>query len=219
VADYGDRLAVDEPVETQNIAPPCNIFVSVHILRHRAKYVNLDMNDLYLNKYRIPSTRLSNWDYGSQGLYFITICTKDKIPYFGDVILEHSSETQNIASLQDTPIGAIARQNWLDIPKHFDFIELDEFVMMPNHIHGIIYINKPEKETWDINKFGIQSRNLASAIRGYKASVKTFATKNDIEFQWQSRYHDRVIRNEEEYRNMRQYIFENPESWLLEKCS
>lgn len=144
---------------------------------------------------------------------------------FGDIVNERGPETQNIAdkrdletqniaSLRRTIIREIAHQNWLDIPRHFDFIELDDFVIMPDHIHGVLYINKPDKENWQTNKFGTQSQNLASVIRGYKASVKAYATKNDIEFAWQSRYHDRVIRNEEEYRNIQQYIYENPERWL-----
>lgn len=85
---------------------------------------------------------------------------------------------------------------------------------MPNHLHGVLFINKPEKYTWEHNRFGAQSRNLASVIRGYKASVKKHATLNNIEFEWQPRYHDRVIRNEEEYANIRQYISRNPDHWL-----
>ncbi|WP_214071338.1 transposase [Mucilaginibacter sp. dw_454] len=173
------------------------------------------MDDKHLNKYRIPSTRLSNWDYGSHGLYYITICTKDRVPYFGDIISERDPETQNIASLHSTKIGDIAYKNWLDIPNHFSFIELDDFVIMPNHIHGILFINKPDKDFGEINKFGAQRQNLASVIRGYKASVKTYATKHDIEFNWQPRYHDRVIQSEKEYLNTKQYIFNNPEQWLL----
>ncbi|MES2426253.1 MAG: hypothetical protein V4560_04740 [Bacteroidota bacterium] len=56
------------------------------------------MDDKYKNKYRIPTARLSNWDYGSHGLYYITICTKDRISYFGDIIPTTASETQNIGN-------------------------------------------------------------------------------------------------------------------------
>jgi putative transposase len=171
------------------------------------------MDDKYQNKYRISSARLSNWDYGSHGLYYITICTKDRFHYFGEITSYR--ETQNIASLQATPIGDIAYQNWLDIPNHFSFIKLDEFVIMPNHLHGILFINKPDKEFWEANKFGVQSQNLASVVRGYKASIKTYATINQIEFNWQPRYYDHVIQSEKEYLNIREYIFNNPEQWLL----
>jgi len=67
-----------------------------------------------------------------------------------------------------------------------------------------------ESITPNKNKFGPQSKHLASVIRGYKASVKSYATKNSIEFHWHTRYHDRVIRNIEEYYRIRSYIRENP---------
>ena len=180
------------------------------------------MDDLYKNKYRISSARLPCWDYGSNGLYYVTVCTLNRAHFFGGIVSEPGvserhvvSETQNIASLQKTPIGEIAYDNWLDIPKHFSFAELDDFVVMPNHIHGILYINKPDKMDWQINKFGVQSQNLASVIRGYKASVKTHATTNNIEFEWQPRYYDHVIRNEKEYLNISGYVVNNQEQWLL----
>lgn len=183
------------------------------------------MDDRFKNKFRISSTRLTGWDYGSSGLYYITICTKDRMHYFGDVVSNqnsgthnpetHNPETHNYASLQKTPIAEIAHNYWLDIPNHFPFVELDEFVVMPNHLHGILFINKPDKSDWQPNKFGSQSQNLASIIRNYKGSVKTYATTNNIEFAWQPRYYDRVIRNEKEYANVREYIFNNPDNWLL----
>lgn len=183
--------------------------------------------DKFQNKYRIPAARSSNWDYGTNGLYFVTICTKERLHYFGEVIyngdlqiidkLIPRKETQNIASLQYSEIGRIAEQFWLDIPKHFPFIELDEFILMPNHIHGILFINKPNYEQWQGNKFGVQSQNLPAVIRGYKAGVKAFATKNNIEFSWQSRYFDRIVRSEMELQNIRHYIFENPEKWETNK--
>ncbi len=81
-------------------------------------------------------------------------------------------------------------------------------------MHGILYINKPDKTDWQVNKFGGQSKNLASIIRGYKASVKTYTTVNHIDFSWQPRYYDRVIRDEKEYMNIRNYIINNPMQWL-----
>jgi len=157
------------------------------------------MDDRFKSKYRISPARLSHWDYGSHGLYYITICTKDREHYFGEIVSEqdvetNNIETQNIASLRQTCIGEIAYNNWLDIPNHFSFVELDEFVVMPNHIHGIIFINKPDKIDWQKNKFGSQSQNLASIIRGFKVSVKAYSTTNGIEFSWQPRYYDHVIR-------------------------
>jgi REP element-mobilizing transposase RayT len=175
----------------------------------------------YKNKYRVPSVRLNGWDYGSHGLYFVTICTKDRIPYFGEIVESPietlNRETQCIASLHASQIGEIAYNNWLNIPKYHPYVELDDFVIMPDHVHGILFLNKPSKADWLPNKFGSQSQNLASIIRGYKASIKQYTTINNIEFSWQPRYYDRVIRDEKEYQNIRGYIYDNPDNWLLNK--
>jgi putative transposase len=174
--------------------------------------------DKFKDKYRIPSARLQNWDYGSPGLYFITICTKDRISYFGDIILQNQTvETQNFASLQSTEIGKIAQQYWQAIPEHFPFVELDEYVLMPNHFHGILIINKPNYDGWQVNKFGPQSQNLPSIIRGYKSAVKKQATLKQIDFGWQARYFDRIIRSEKELQNIRHYILNNPNKWEQDK--
>lgn len=167
------------------------------------------MEDKYQNKYRIPSTRLKGWDYGSHALYFVTICTKDRIPYFGEI----GNDLQGATSLQKTPIAEIAYANWLNIPQYHPYVELDEFIIMPDHIHGILFINKPDKITWEVNKTGSQSKNLASIIRGYKSSVKQYAMLHDIDFTWQPRYYDRVIRDQKEYLNIQEYIYDNPDKW------
>jgi putative transposase len=111
----------------------------------------------FQNKYRIPSARLQNWDYGENGAYFITICIDKMECLFGDVVskLDVSNanvETQLIASLQDTidekcemqlnELGKIAHDIWEEIPNKFPFVELGNFVIMPNHMHGILIINK-----------------------------------------------------------------------------
>ena len=89
-------------------------------------------NDKYQNRYRIPSTRLQNWDYGWNAIYFVTICTKDRQHYFGEI----TDGKKHLSS-----VGAIADVLWHELTNHFDNIELDAFVVMPNHIHGIIAIN------------------------------------------------------------------------------
>jgi putative transposase len=89
--------------------------------------------DKFKNKYRIPSARLKNWDYGSNGAYYITICTQNRECFFGEIV-----DMQFIAS----EIGKLAEKFWLEIPNHFPFVELGNFVVMPNHTHGILVINK-----------------------------------------------------------------------------
>ena len=143
----------------------------------------------------------------------------------------NKKETHNCASLQTTPIANVTEQCWNEIPQHYPFVLLDEFIIMPNHIHGIIIINKNDVEThdyashnnktdncpslqqWQENKFGVQSKNIPAIIRGFKSSVKRFANLNNIEFEWQSRYYDRIIRDEEEMQRTRIYINKNIENW------
>jgi len=179
------------------------------------------MEEEYKNKYRTSSARLSGWDYGSHGLYFVTICIKDRMHCFGEIekhVTEtQSTETQSIASLRMTEIGEVAFHNWQNIPQFHPYIELDDFVIMPDHMHGILFINKPDKTSWELNKFGAQRNNLASVIRGYKSSVKTYATLNNIDFAWQPRFYDRIIRNEKEYFTIAKYITNNPDNWFWNK--
>ena len=168
--------------------------------------------DKFKNFYRVKSARLPNWDYGSNAIYFVTICTNDRKDFFGNIV-----ETQNFASLQKTIIGELAEKFWFEIPDHFPFITLDQFILMPNHIHGIICINSSEFHTYQPNRFAPQSKNLPSVIRGFKAAVKKFATINNIEFSWQPRYYDRVVRNENELVRIRRYIIDNPSNWQKDK--
>ncbi len=184
-------------------------------------------------KNRVPKNPF--WDYSSPGAYFITICTKNKVNYFGGISSSQQKGSDSLIRLSE--IGEIAKKNWSQIPDHFPFIRLDEYVIMPDHVHGILFMTDPDSfvdngGTQDFasvlrgdkiigvqnlesigqnnNKFGPQSKNLASVIRGYKASVKSYATINNIDFHWHTRYHDRVIRNIEEYNRIRSYIRENP---------
>jgi putative transposase len=84
---------------------------------------------------------------------------------------------------------------------------------MPNHVHGILIFNNPDYNQWQPNLFGVQSKNLGSVIRGYKASVTKYATTHSLEFLWQSRYYDHVIRDEDELNRIRQYIINNVRKW------
>ena len=133
-------------------------------------------------------------------------------------------------------IGKLAQKYWHEIPEHFPFVILHAFVVMPNHIHGIIEIAKNNQsdfvvETQNLaslrqqqsskltphNKFGPQSRNLASIIRGYKIGVTKNAKKLDPDWGWQSRYHDHIIRNGESYQKIKKYIINNPVKWENDK--
>lgn len=95
------------------------------------------MTEKFQNKYRIPSARLPGYDYRNEGSYFITICTHNRGRYFGDC--QHGMMCLS-------PIGLIAKQFWLDIPNHFPNTALGAFVVMPDHIHGILNIDKKWNE-------------------------------------------------------------------------
>ena len=86
----------------------------------------------FRNKYRIESFRLKNWDYRREGIYYITICTKNRIPYFGECV-------DGKMILSDA--GRIAHQNWMEIPNHFPHVQLGEFIVMPNHMHGLLILD------------------------------------------------------------------------------
>jgi REP element-mobilizing transposase RayT len=96
------------------------------------------MSDRFQEKYRIPSARLRNWDYGWNGIYFITICTAGHDHYLG--VIENKMMVMS-------EIGLIAQSLLLEIPVHFAYIQLDTFVIMPNHVHGIIVIQKPDNSS------------------------------------------------------------------------
>ena len=91
------------------------------------------MAEKFRNKYRVPSARLQNWDYGSNGAYFITICTKEMQHFFGKVVDE---------KMILNSIGELAEKYWIEIQKQFPYVELGNFQVMPNHMHGILIIDK-----------------------------------------------------------------------------
>lgn len=111
------------------------------------------MQNKFQNKYRIPSARLQTWDYANNGTYFITICTQNRHHFFGTI--------QN-QEMQLSEIGKLAVQFWLEIPNHFPFIELGNFVVMPNHVHGILIINHSvETRFIASNDINIETRCIA----------------------------------------------------------
>ncbi len=183
------------------------------------------MADLYQNKYRIASARLQSWNYANQGLYFVTICTKNREFYFGD-IADGIMHLLEIGKIADT----VVEHEWWQAPvlRPDMNLNLGEFVVMPNHVHGIIGIGTNEyngagtmgrdamhgvSTHGTVNQFGPQRKNLASIIRGYKSAVTTWARKQGLEFGWQERYNDHIIRSADEHRRISAYIRTNPANW------
>jgi putative transposase len=87
----------------------------------------------YMNRYRIPSARAPWFDYGLNGAYLVTICTANREHFFGDI---------SDGNLNANELGLIASKVWKEIPTHFPYARLGEFVVMPNHVHGILKIDK-----------------------------------------------------------------------------
>jgi REP element-mobilizing transposase RayT len=114
-------------------------------------------------------------------------------------------------------LGRIAREEWLstfEIRKTMN-LTCGAFVVMPDHFHAVIGIGKNEhnQHAPRTNSFGVQSQNLGSVVRGFKAAVTTYARKNGIVFDWQRGYHDRIVRNPYEQAAIEKYIRENPKNW------
>jgi putative transposase len=175
------------------------------------------MSIKFRNKYRIPSARLSTWDYGNDGSYFITICTARRKHYFGEIIN---------AEMQLSKIGELANKIWNAIPDHFPHFYLDAFTVMPNHLHGIILIKKPYPNRGLIAhppkpnhpRFRNQGKKTISSMVGsFKSAVAKYCNENNLPFGWQARFHDHIIRNDEELYVIRNYIINNPRNWKEDK--
>ncbi|HTL81212.1 MAG TPA: transposase [Bacteroidia bacterium] len=179
------------------------------------------MNDINTFRQR-KSIRLQGFDYGSSGAYFITILSYKRRHRFsaiknGEVLL--------------SPIGKIIREEWLSTKLIRDYVTLDEFVIMPDHFHAVLFLHKGSDEPDHLrstgtylhfpdgykNALGPQSHNLASIVRGFKSSVTQKAKlSGEATPIWHGRYYERIVRNEKELDKFRLYIKNNPHKWGTE---
>jgi REP element-mobilizing transposase RayT len=141
----------------------------------------IKMAELYKNRYRVESARLKNWDYSAPGGYFITICTKNRISYFGEITNGEMILSQ---------IGQFVDKYWREIPTHFPRVQLDEFVVMPNHVHGIINIETvvetPKLGVSTVVHTDWKSASLGLIINQYKRICTIQIKKQGYDFAWQS---------------------------------
>ena len=184
------------------------------------------MADKFQNTYRIPSAPANWWDYSADGIYFITICTSGHVCFFGQII-----NKQMLLS----DIGLLAQKEW---DKSFAIrkeLRSEAFVIMPNHIHAIIRIDSPVEthggashgpnglaEIGDAPpcvstaRYGIAyrpPRSIASFVAGFKQVVTIKALKVNPGFGWQDRFYDSIVRNDEEYQRIADYVENNPVNW------
>ena len=171
-------------------------------------------------RYR-KSIRLKGYDYSKPGAYFITLCTSDHQCSLGRM------ENDRIKLL---PVGEMVTKFWNEIPQHFEQVELDEYIIMPNHIHGILIIKK-------YNQVGVQNfeplhdpnhrqinryqhvipHSIGSIVRSIKSAVTHWCRQNGFpNFRWQRNYYDHIIRDEKELDRIRKYIKQNPKKWQID---
>ena len=184
-------------------------------------------------KHHRHSIRLKGYDYSQPGGYFVTIVTSNRQCLFGAV--EDGDMILNDG-------GTFARKCWIEIPNHFPHARLDEFIIMPNHIHGIIFIGdinvgvqnleplqkiEPQHEIESLqnieslrkqNKYQkIIPRSIGSIIRGFKIGVtKWFRHNTEVYNVWQRNYWEHIVRDENELNRIREYIINNPWKWELD---
>ena len=152
--------------------------------------------------------RLRDYDYSRDGCYFITICTRGRKDFFGDI---------KEGKIDLNRYGEIVNQCWRDLVGHYPNSSLDSFVIMPNHVHGIIVIGNGDVVGNGLKPF--PTRGLSEIIRGFK----TFSSRKikeeikvDNKFQWQKSFYDHIIRDNKSLENLRQYIMYNPLKWELD---
>ncbi|HOK59079.1 MAG TPA: hypothetical protein PKZ07_19890 [Sedimentisphaerales bacterium] len=158
------------------------------------------------------SIRLKGYDYSLSGAYFVTICMYDRACLFGAVV-------DGDMRLNDA--GRVVYDVWNDLPNHYGYVELDAFVVMPNHVHGIIVIvGAGLKPAPTESKPAPTRHGLPEIIRGFK----TFSSRRINELRgtpgmpvWQRNYYEHIIRNEESLHRIRSYIANNPIRWYLDQ--
>jgi putative transposase len=147
------------------------------------------------------SIRLNGYDYSRSGAYFITICSYEREYLFGDIVNE---------TMELNTCGYIARSHWQQLSQHHSNIIIDESIVMPNHLHGIIILESSIDNT----------KSISEIIRGFKTfSAKKINKERGLRSVpvWQRNYYDRIIRNELELDRVRQYIINNPRNWDADK--
>ena len=174
---------------------------------------------LFKDKYRIQSARLRHWDYSATGSYFVTICTKERACFFGDV-------TNTEVKL--SPVGRIVAEEWQKTPFIRQNVELDEWQIMPNHLHVIVVIKEPRAAISTAETAhravstgqprNLRPRSLGSIIGQFKAAcTKRIWAAGFRDFAWQSRFYDHIIRDRASLDKIRDYIIHNPLMWETDK--
>ena len=170
-------------------------------------------------KHHRRSIRLQGYDYAQAGAYFVTVVTHGRECLFGEVVG---------GDMRLNNAGRVVEQCWRDIPRHFMHVALDAFVVMPNHVHGIVVITDsvgaknfsplPDGVAASQTPFLSPSRTIGSIIRGFKIGVTKWLRLNmNIPTIWQRNYHEHIIRDEDDLCRIREYIVNNPLQWEVDR--
>ena len=155
------------------------------------------------------TNRLKNYDYSSAGAYFITICTKERRNIFWDKEQPDFVGEDIILptdSIRLSPCGKIANEAIKEIPRHYPHIELLQYVIMPNHIHLILFI------PYEYGRM-ISSPTKMTSVLTAVGQMKRRISKEIGESIWQRSFHDHIIRDRGDYEKIAKYIYENPIKW------
>lgn len=173
------------------------------------------MGTLFQNKYRIETARYFKSDYNI-GYFFVTFCTKKREHFFGEI----KNQEMHLSMIGDYTADVIKRT-----PVLYPYCNIETYVIMPNHVHAIIYVNYKDSQiaTDDseddmetnvkMQEIANQKGKLSVIVGSIKSAVTIFANKNDIPFGWQRRFHDHIIRNSIEYNKIFNYIENNVINW------
>jgi len=162
--------------------------------------------------------RLNNYDYSLNEYYFVTVCSKNRKIIFGEYNNNNVGAPLACSRIELSIIGQIIDNQWNNIVNQYNHIKLDQYTIMPNHIHGIIIIN---------NRINELSRAQASGTPTIGQIIRSFKSKSTLEYIkyindnnlnvsgkiWQRSFHDHIIRNEKSLDAIRNYIAINPENW------
>ncbi|MFH0998660.1 MAG: transposase [Pseudomonadota bacterium] len=179
------------------------------------------MTDCKSKQHQRRSIRLKGYNYSRKGAYFVTVCIRNRACLFGEVVA---------GDMRLNNAGHAAKTCWIAIPDHFPLAALDVFAVMPNHVHGIIWIvddptnpdivgaknfsplHSPQQNT---TVFRSPTKTIGSIVRGFKIGVTKWMRANmDIHDVWQRNFYEHIIRDENALNRIRQYIAENPERWM-----
>jgi REP element-mobilizing transposase RayT len=141
--------------------------------------------------------RLAGKDYSDPGFYFVTICTRNRECLFGEIPADR---------LVPKPLGVIANDCWLDLPNHYQGLKLGSFVVMPNHVHGLLLLATTSFKVGVPHEFP----SVAAIVGGFKSAV---SRKSGVAQVWQRGFYDRVVRTQEELHAISEYIVLNPSRW------